>query len=654
MVRLSPASPDSAASTNAPIPRLGYQPALDGVRALAVLAVMLYHGGASWARGGYLGVDVFFVLSGFLITSLLLSEWHATDRIGVVAFYARRFRRLVPALAVVLLFVLAYALAIAPESDMSSLRGDVVATLAYFTNWRFIFQHVGYFDAFALPSPLKHTWSLAVEEQWYLIWPMLVVLMLRLARGSAKPLRFVLGVVLTLCIMSTLLTAALFTPGGDPSRVYYGTDTRAQELLAGAAFAIVCMLAGRWEISRRFRGLLATAGVASTVVVIGMCVRTGERSDWLYQGGLLLFSFVVVLVIAAAIQPTGPVRAMFSPAPVRWIGAISYGLYLWHWPIYVYLNPARTGLSNPSLLIVRFALTFAAATASFYLLERPIREQRLSRSLLLTVGSATAVVMVGGLFLLSAAAPTPISATTVRRGQQDFGQDKTPVIDPGIARIVVTGDSVAYTLTYGYDPATHPELRLTGRTTFGCNLFDGDRIDPSGFINDGGEWCAGWRQDREGWLQSESPAAVVVLAGVWETYDRMIDGHRLAFGTPAFDAWFGADLDALAAQFSRHGARTVILTSPCYRRTGVNDVDLPENSDRRIDHLNDLYREAADRSAGTISVIDLHRFICPNDNFLETRDNVSLRSADGIHFSDTGARLTLDWLVPQIEAILKG
>jgi peptidoglycan/LPS O-acetylase OafA/YrhL len=217
-------------------PRLPYQPALDGLRAVAVLAVMLYHGQVAWVRGGWLGVDLFFVLSGYLITSLLLAEWATSGGIDLKGFWSRRARRLLPALFTTLAAVAAYGAFLAPPDTLARLRWDGLATLGYVANWRLLASHQSYFEQFADPSPLRHMWSLGIEEQYYLLWPLLLLGALRLARGRPRPL---LWGTLVAALASALAMAALYRPGGDPSRVYYGTDTRAHTLLVGCLLALV-------------------------------------------------------------------------------------------------------------------------------------------------------------------------------------------------------------------------------------------------------------------------------------------------------------------------------------------------------------------------------------------------------------------------------
>ena len=244
-----------------------YLPALDGLRAFAVAGVFAYHLGFGWASGGYLGVDLFFVLSGFLITSLLIEEWVTTARIRLGSFWARRARRLLPALFLVLVAIAVYVVlngrfgppGSAAQVDLSGLRGDDLATLFYVANWHAIFAHQSYFAQFSAPSPLEHTWSLAIEEQFYLVWPPVLLLILTLARGAWRRVGMIVTVVGALA--SAGLMALLYHPAADPTRLYFGTDTRVFDMLAGATMAMVA--AARPQPGPRARLALHVAAPAS-------------------------------------------------------------------------------------------------------------------------------------------------------------------------------------------------------------------------------------------------------------------------------------------------------------------------------------------------------------------------------------------------------
>ncbi|TME48646.1 MAG: acyltransferase, partial [Chloroflexi bacterium] len=276
-----------------------YMSGLDGLRALAVLAVIAYHLNFGWAQGGLLGVGVFFVLSGYLITDLLLSQRERTGRIWLGRFWLRRARRLLPALWVMLAVVAVWVSLVQPE-QLAALRQDVVAAFAYASNWWYVFQHISYFASFGPPSPLGHLWSLAVEEQFYVVWPLLLIIAVRFVRR-----RQVLVVLVLLGVVaSALAMAALYQAGGNPNRMYYGTDTRAFELLIGASLALV------WPsrrvvaaISRRRRAALDAVGVSGLAVIALMVVYTNQYQPFVYQGGLVLLSLAAAALVVALTHP---------------------------------------------------------------------------------------------------------------------------------------------------------------------------------------------------------------------------------------------------------------------------------------------------------------------------------------------------------------
>jgi len=314
---------------------------------------MMFHGGVAWAPAGFLGVDVFLVLSGFLITLLLLREIRATQRVAVKAFWLRRARRLIPALVLVLLAVAIFGAFVATDDEALGLRGDLFGSLFYVQNWRLVLSGQPYFAQFGSPSPLRHMWSLAIEEQWYLIWPLAFLGIVRLARANVK---LITTIVVSLAIGSAVLMTVLYHPGGDASRVYYGTDTRAQALLIGAALAVVfASHTAAW--SRFATALIQLAGIFGLAVLAWIVTNESENWPRLYRGGFSVVALAAAAVIWAAML-RGPVRFGLSLPPLPQIGRISYGLYLWHWPIFVALSPDRTGLDGNALLTLRIAVTF--------------------------------------------------------------------------------------------------------------------------------------------------------------------------------------------------------------------------------------------------------------------------------------------------------
>jgi peptidoglycan/LPS O-acetylase OafA/YrhL len=353
--------------------RIPYSPALDGLRGAAVVAVLLFHGGVSWAQGGFLGVDAFFVLSGFLITSLLVQEWRDDGGIALGAFWARRARRLLPALLAVVALVAAYAVWAAPADARPGLRLDGLATLGYVANWRFVLSGATYFGRAELPSPLRHTWSLAIEEQFYLAWPLVVAALFRRGWSTARLLAASAAGVLA----SALLMAALFHPGSDPSRVYFGTDTHGQPLLVGAALAFA-LAAWRKPVRRGLDRLDGLAWVGAAVLLVSWVLGRGDDA-WLYRGGFLLVALATAAVVAAVVtSPRGQMSRALSWEPLVVVGRLSYGLYLYHWPLFLWLNGERTGLNGLPLLVLRLVVTVAVSVLSYRFIELPVRRGALS------------------------------------------------------------------------------------------------------------------------------------------------------------------------------------------------------------------------------------------------------------------------------------
>ena len=353
-------------------PSLPYLPALDGLRALAVISVLFYHANPVWLPGGFLGVELFFVISGYLITSLLLSEWSLTARIDLKAFWLRRARRLFPALITVLTGVIAYALLFLPD-EVAGMRGDVLSTIGYVNNWYQVFSHRSYFEEIGRPSLLRHMWSLAVEEQFYLVWPLLFSVLLGRCR-----LKTVFWILLAGAIVSGLTMAILYQPNVDPSRVYFGTDTRAAGLLIGAALALVWRPGvGAGSLNSTLLDTVGGFALATLIVCLGLI---HEFQPLLYRGGFTLVGLATAELIAVAVHGQARwIPKLLSWAPLRWIGLRSYGIYLWHFPVLTLTRPQLdVPLDGAGLLAARFLVTFGLAELSYRFIETPIRHGALA------------------------------------------------------------------------------------------------------------------------------------------------------------------------------------------------------------------------------------------------------------------------------------
>lgn len=353
-----------------PLQEHRYMSGLDGLRAFAVMAVVLYHLNIDWAPGGLLGVGIFFVLSGYLITDILAGQWERHRRFDLVDFWIRRARRLLPAMFAMVILVVLWCLVV-DHSRLPALAGDVPAALLYVSNWWFIFHKVSYFESFGPASPLGHLWSLAVEEQFYLIWPLLLALGLKFL-----PKRINLaGWILSLAAISALLMAVLYEPGSDPSRVYYGTDTRIFALLIGASLAIVWPSAKlKARVSNQARTVLDVVGVGTLFLLGWMIWHTNEYQPFLYRGGMVLIAIITALLIAVLAHPASRLAIVLGCKPLRWLGKRSYGLYLWHFPV-ITLSTSQVSTTEPSIIksIIQVAVSLLLAELSWRYVEQPIR-----------------------------------------------------------------------------------------------------------------------------------------------------------------------------------------------------------------------------------------------------------------------------------------
>jgi len=427
--------------------RLPYVGSLDGLRAACLLAVLAYHGGFTWAGGGFLGVSTFFTLSGFLITALILVEVRGSGRVDLRRFWSARARRLVPAALVTLVLVLAFARFGATSTHLVGLRSDLWATAGLAINWRLAAVGATYGNA-ADATPVQHLWSLAVEEQFYLVLPLACLGAIALGRRLGQPLRVVLGVgAAALAVASTVALA--LSVGDDVSFAYYATHTRAAELLAGVVLACVVHHLVGWRHRRRVVPVVGLVGAAG---LVGAWALADQASRLLYTGGLALYSLASVAVIVACLYP-GPVRAVLEVRPLRWLGRASYGAYLYHWPIFSWLREENTELGPVPLFALRVALTLALAGASLAWVEMPIRRRRVLPRVPRPAMAAVAVAVLALSFVVPLrTVDTGPSGVEVVSGQRVAPPDgaPTPVSSvattepdtPRVERLLLVGDSV--------------------------------------------------------------------------------------------------------------------------------------------------------------------------------------------------------------------
>lgn len=655
-----------ARSTSPRRTRLTYQPALDGLRGVAVAAVLCFHSGMSWLPGGELGVDLFFVLSGFLITTLLLVEFERDGEVSLGRFWARRIRRLFPALVLVLVGIAAYTAFAADPSTRSSIRIDALATLTYWANWRFVFSHQSYFASFGLPSPLRHMWSLSVEEQWYVVWPPGVVALLWVTRRRIERL---LPLLMGLTIISVAVMAIVASRPSGIDHAYYGTDTRVQTLLIGALLAVVLQ---RWPVHRReMRGVVQMLGLVGAVFCGVVMATQHGNSRWMFRGGYALFALAGASVVAAVMMPrAGVVKRALRVPPLVWLGRISYGLYLWHWPIDVWLSPPRVHLSHWPLFGVRTAIALAISIASYFLVEQPIRRQRIRfrRPQLTLAGAAGSVAALlvfatvigsGGQRVVAATAkgrslPTVPSNITIP--PTTVPQVPIPPVPPGRdIRVMVVGDSTGWTLSWALPKM--PGIEIHDSAYIGCGLLPDARFLIDGQTQGDAFLPECLKQDQR-WIDGlqTKPDIVVMSWGAWEVYDQIRNGVRLKAGSKAWRdallAQFQTDVDFLN-RYSR--ARIVLLDVPCYRELdpSLGGPTSDRNNPQRLKAVQDVFNEAARRNAGQVTVLPISEWLCPGGVFQDSRDGIQLRP-DGVHVDQQAAVLTWKaWLTPRLEAIAR-
>jgi peptidoglycan/LPS O-acetylase OafA/YrhL len=654
--------PPVDAAPTSPARRIPYQPALDGLRALAILTIMLYHGQVPWPRGGYLSVDLFFVLSGYLITRLLLAEWDARGRIDLKSFWAGRARRLLPALFLMLAGVAAYAALLAPAARLVRVRWDALATLLYVANWRFAFTHLSYFDQFGDASPLTHMWTLGIEEQYYLVWPVLLIAGLALARGRLRPL---LAGTLLAALASAVTMAVLYQPGVDPSRLYYGTDTRAQALLLGGALAFALALRGNRPLPRPATQVIGAVGLGG---LMAMMLLSPDTVRWMYMGGFALAATACALTVTAAAQPGGWLRRLFATPPLPAIGRISYGLYLWHWVLYVAITPERTHLEGAWLLAARFGATFVAANLSYHLLELPVRRGALRRRRLAWPATAVAAVSCAALLVVTTT-PGRVTAgeASAALSQRGAGPADLPTTAAPPAprssrqtrprdgfRVYLVGDSVGFTLGYHYPKGSVRGMTLGGDPDIGCGIVRAPVV-LAGAVQPVDPKCTTWPTRWGDKVAQFRPDVSLLVLGGWEVLDHQVDGRALEPGTPEYERYLDGELQLLYDTLAPASRHIALLNVPCYHQpeTGL-DKTLAETRNQlaRVEWLNQVLQRFVAARGQRAVLLDLNGLLCPGGRYVDRLDGVQVRY-DGVHFSADGAKLVWRWLGPQLQRLAR-
>ena len=585
-----------------------------------MLAVLFFHSRKA-LPGGYLGVDLFFVLSGYLITSLLLAEHRDTGRIALWPFWMRRARRLFPALLSLLPAVAVYAWLLAKPDELARIRGDALATLGYVANWRAIWSHKSYWELFAAPSPLEHTWSLSIEEQFYVVWPVVVMVLLR--RGTKRPLLWLTRFTLAAGVLSAIAMAVMFEHGRT-SRVYLGTDTRMAGILAGAALAMF-LPPGTTLAPSTARQIDRLGIVAALGLGVAWCTLPGE-SAFLYRGGFWLTEVCALILIMCSVA--GPrlsvVARVLAWRPLRLIGAISYGLYLWHWPVNVVLTQERVHVGG-WMPLVRFFVTFAIAIVSYRFLERPIRSRGLPFGRSVYVVPAAVALSLLLVVRATHARPQPRYVMPPPLATSPPAPDAPPQAP---FKILVLGDSTANSLGWTIRGVQRPGVVLELMGKDGCTmLYDGCR---------GEEWADYTREHRP-------DATLFFVGGAFEHELQAKNGRYVKSCHPEWDARFRRMLVKRLSDLVAPTTRVWVVTTPYV----LGEVWGGKSLNQEIDCINTTLRNAASEVRG-VEVVELGERLCPKGDCKLQSEGTNIRT-DGLHYDMAGARALSAWVLDEIQ-----
>jgi len=605
-------------------------PGIDVLRGVSVLAVILYHFEVPLFKGGYLGVDLFMVISGFLITTSLLELESKPRRLR--EFYLRRARRLLPGVFALIIAVVVASSFLMPQIALGGLRWDAIWSLGYSVNWRFIATSASYFDTVSPPSPFRHLWSLAIEEQFYLVWPVMFFLM---------PRRIRMWVVTMLAMGSAVLMHVLKTPA-DPFRVYYGTETRAQALLIGALLALVI---GRFQVEMGSKKLKVLVWLSALIVGFAFFAANPEKS-FMYSGPHMLIALCgAVLVAGAAIVPDRSISGVAA-----WIGAIgrrSYSLYLWHWPIIVLLSERYVDLAGWRLQVARVALIVVLSELSFQLFEMGAQQYlRSPKRVIFSSLSGCFVSLVVLTAVTADAKSIPTYLEQNRRVDQIAAASDRPFV-----RII--GDSVVESLRSGYEQAARDlGLRLELIVISGCGIQRGAPVSDLGEVYAPSLDCPATVASVLAGVDRTDKADVLIWQAAWDSQNREVDGKKLFVGTD--DSALIALLRSTATEYLSLGERVVIVTTAERASNSTLIPDPPQGPEltRFLGSIANIRRAAAVES-DAIHYVDLNEFICGGKSPCRdvSESGTRFRPSDGIHYEGPENPVVAGWILRNAMAI---
>ena len=652
--------------------RLGYQPGLDGLRALSLLAVLGYHAGFGWLRGGWIGVEIFFVVSGYLITTLLIEEREGSGAVGLRQFWIRRARRLLPVLGVVLAAVAAATLVIGSAAERAGVRRDLPWALVYLSNWGQITGAIPYY-ATELPL-LRHLWSLAIEEQFYLLWPF-AFLLLTSARLRPVAIARLLAVAALASMVVTFVVHA-GGPGpimslGGADRVnfmYLSTITRASGLLLGCAAAFV------WRPGRRYVGngpragrILDHAGAVALALLVCIGTSATLTDGYVYQWLLPIVSVLALVAVLVAVHPASEVvRRWLSWRPLVEVGRRSYGWYLWHWPVFVFVGATDGSVAR---FAAAMAVTVAVSELTYRFVETPARQgaigrwwhraERPARQRVLLAAGCGVLVLAGCYAAVrpydpAAGGGDATFAAPVTTAPSAAVAPAAPATTPAppVVRLAIVGDSQAHSLAVNLPDGIESAFDVEDGSLDGCSVYDEGRVRSArtSFRNYF-ELCAGWEQKWADAVTRHQADVALVVLGAWDVFDReTADGRVLRFGTPEWDADLRARLQRGIDALVGAGAKVAILEVPCMRPISVEGAavpPLPERADdARVAHVNELFRAVAAENAATTTFVEGPDAWCAD----ETVATDTAMRWDGVHVYKPGAKLIFDTIAPALLA----
>lgn len=616
-------------------------PALDGLRGLAAIGVLLFHDGR--LSGGFLGVDLFFAMSGMLITGLLIEECNRHGTVDRHRFWSRRFRRLLPAMSVMLIAIIPMMRLWGSPTQLDDARHGVIPGMFYVSNWQHVLHHADYWGLFTDPSPLTHLWSLAVEGQFYVVWPLFVLLVAKLPNWRVK-----LGWLTALGVVTSgVLMWVLFDPA-FPTRAYEGTDTRAASILVGALAAIVGLPALIRSFAEHYHAVVQVAQVAVVAGLAWLWITIPEGApSWLYHGGFVLHS-TVGAVLAASLGVPRPtvVQRVLANGVLRWTGLVSYGLYLWHWPVYVVLSEQRGrdwGIERWQLSLLRWGVTVAVTAVSYYLLEMPVRHRTLFK------GRAHApMAFVASLAVIIAAivlVPRPETAPAAF----DPGSLSTSTA-PATTSPASTAPATTVSTVPGATTTTAAPTTTLPRRAVHTVYWEGDSVafdEAPGVL--AALTAAGLQAEEHtavglGLTNGGANFADVVVKGRPDLVIVQISGWDALKGTPEQQK---AAIDTYTAAALGAGAAIVFVTPP------PTDPAKPEVA-VHFEVMLGFARDLAAQHPGEVWVLDANADLWGAFAYDVDGDGAPDRKKDGVHVCPQGSARLGNWLVSQLATIFDG